>query len=803
MSKISYGEIVYASNEKSCITGNAGFGIRSINSHITKDEAALIASKLKYSYELPLARQVKMSQLQEDPSVTTRYPRTYYYQKVRIDDGTERHVLACATYVGIDYGYFCGKEQYQRVGNNYVTDYLVFDGFPGSVIFQTVGDGHTFEPVDNTCRPDNPELQRLLTGEPVPLVDEFIDTTPMPFSLDNDYVKVLKALTQAYINRSLNKEKKLTKVIIKAPDAITTQLISNMQFLPVRLVEPMTFVSNFLQGYGVPEAYQMVFVNEYNKEEMYEKDYITVDFFNQQVYNIDDNYIYGVIDSLMEKEDTATIISLLDFLSSTTITPETDYEFVYKLFKISQKPELGLSYKELDADFFTKLRAMNLPDAQLVTTKQMLNQLLNTSLQSDQATFYDALRLIDYLRRDDERLLSITDDSRRHVADELFNQSHALRQFIEEARLTPQLAIYVISDNNHINGPDVLFQSLHFSNDSTLWKTLIDFYYSDCLNDRGSMERTLPVITSYLISDTLLDTSSREQLLTGYYPVETYSQQLYGYIEARPESVDSELALPVSVSEKILGLPTVIEALIRKAKPEVFPRLIDASCADPRVLSFLAPILEAYFSGDDADEKAGQLKEQVASIGIPVFNKIIPNGLLAAYARHCYSHPTPQRNQANLRCFTDPAVNLEGETRRLMETVLSMYDGKDSIRQVGTEEMLLAKRMNKDKDYQLSLFRKWLGGEPALPDIDRYINEGKKLDVSFTKNLAKEVWKSGGSRSKDYLLAVIDSAHWEKADREGFHKGTTDQDLRQFLTREYAWWRVLLRKFFKSKKQKS
>ena len=671
-------------------------------------------------------------------------------------------------------------------------DYLVFDDFPGAVIFGVVGDGHTFEPVNNTCSPDNPELQRLLTGEPLPLADEFIETEQGQFTLTKDYVPMVKALTQAFINRSVGRGK-LSKVIIRATDAQTTGLIQNLQFLPEGLVEPMTFTSNYLQGNGVPDGLQMVFVNEHNKEEMYEKDYITVDYINHMEHNIEPNYIFSVIDQLVERSDTPTVIHLLDFLSRTTLTPQTDYEFIYKLFKISEQPELGLDYGELNADFFDKLRALNMQEKQLEVPKRELNKLINNSLQGEWSDFTDALRLVDLLRRQDEHLLSISDDSRQHVADVLFNRNHALDQF-SRAGLSLDLATYIIADNNRIDSPEALFRSLDFSGDTACWTYFIEFYYQDCLNDKASMERALPVIMGYVADSSRLVPDSKDGLADKFFPMNQYASQLYRYIKSRPKEIDSDLAPRISVADKIKALGGTVQRLVMKARPEVFSRLVSASDGNRQVIAQLSPLLETYFSEGDIDERMTQLKEQILNLTTPVFNQMMPNGLMARYAAHCYQHPEAHRNQTTLHALLNADLKLESNTRRQMDTLLRMYDNDVRLDSIGIDEMLLAKRMGKDSEYQHRLFEKWLAKRPKVADIKRYVTEGTPLSVSSTMSLVKTAWKLGGLRREQLVLGIIDAAHWKKSDRMDFIDKVASPDLSDFLKKQFVWWRSLLRK---------
>ena len=375
----------------------------------------------------------------------------------------------------------------------------------------------------------------------------------------------------------------------------------------------------------------------------------------------------------------------------------------------------------------------------------------------------------------------------------LFNKERALQRF-SESGLIPELVTYIINDNNFIESPEALFKALQFSNDIEYWQVFIDFYYSDCLADKSDMNRALPVIVGHIINSNALDTNSRQQLISHYYPIETNAQQLYDFIVKQPDAIDSELAPWVDVRTKILSLPHLVAGLIKKAKPQVFSQLILASGTDSKVVEFLTPLFQRYFSDGDIDTNMKLLKEQLTIIAIPVINKMLPHQLLAKYANHCYQHPIPQNNETVLKAFTSPAISLEEATRRKMRTLLQMYSNETLLTSVGVEEMLLAKRMNKDGGFQLSLFKTWLAKQPLPNEINRYLTEGHLLSNDYIEKLILTIWESKSNDREKYILGIIDSANWNKDQRESFLKSVNTPELSLFINKQYAWWRIVLRK---------
>jgi len=793
MGNISYGEILYASTEKSCISGSAGFGIRALNSHITPDEAEKIVSGLGFTYDLPTSRKVRFAQIQEDPAVTTRYPRTYLFQKLKLAEGVERWIVACATYIGIDYGYFCGKEQYQRVGSNYIADYVVFDRFPGAIIFQVVGDGHTFEPLDNTCSPDNKELQRLLTGDPTPLVDEEVVVDVPPLQIDRHFAQLVKALTQAYINRSIGRDEKLTKVIVRAQDAETAALVQKMQYLPGPLMEDMTFQTNYLEGYGVPTSLNMVFVNEYNKEEMYEQDYVTIDLMNGKACNLDDNFLYHIIDQFTEKSDSATVLDLLHFLVKMKLTAETDYEFIYKLYKINRKPELGLSYAELTPDFFNKLRALGLSADQLENSKKLINQLINSSLTAADASIDDALKLVDRMRKSDPALLALTKESRQHLADLLFNRERQLSAYLAKG-YSAELLTYIIQDANYIEGYESLFPALQEVGKREIWKHCIDFYHGGV----ADMNKLIPLICGQVIAAPKMNGGDKEALIREYYPLQQYGQKLFNYIVQKVQSQD-ELPIPeTTVEQRIVTLKGIVEDLCRKATPDVFATLIHAADDSGQVLRQLGLVLSQYFKSED-DETFSSLLTQIQAIGVAQFQQMGASGLLDNYVRRSFNKPTGEKNAANLKAMAGLGVQLSPATEQDGNLLLNMYARSTTLPKLTIREMLLLKRLpGLDNEYLKELFKVWIQKLPSVEDVARFVSTDPAISVPVSKELLKLAWKEGKGYRSEYVLSVIDAARWSGSDRKAFMQETTSE-VAQVIQKEYVWWRVLLRKVLKKK----
>lgn len=302
MKSIKFNEIIECSSQQSILSGQAGFGIRTITEGFNPELARKICDEISCAYEVDIAEQVTTEQITTDPSCVTQYPRTLKYQVVKNDDGKELYVIACATYVGIDYGYFCNIESARRAGSNYIADILVFDEKPTAGLFQALIEQKIFRPIDNTCTPTNPELQELLTGEPSylsPREVEVKETSEAIPTINEQTALVAMALLQTKINQDLGKDNGLINIVFQAQEAKVPSILQSIGTLPNDLVSDKYFHTNFLQGYGMPNGYRMMFLNEHNKEQVYIENYVYLNLDENKFMNLDtDNFYFGKIKEL-------------------------------------------------------------------------------------------------------------------------------------------------------------------------------------------------------------------------------------------------------------------------------------------------------------------------------------------------------------------------------------------------------------------------------------------------------------------------------------------------------------------------
>ena len=111
MKTLNYKEIYYTSSERSIITHSAGIGIRTYTNGMDSHEASTIAEKCVFGYSLDDSRKLTFEQIQQNPRIVYDYSPTYIYHKVMLDSGSVKYVLGRTIYLGIDYGYFCNRNE--------------------------------------------------------------------------------------------------------------------------------------------------------------------------------------------------------------------------------------------------------------------------------------------------------------------------------------------------------------------------------------------------------------------------------------------------------------------------------------------------------------------------------------------------------------------------------------------------------------------------------------------------------------------------------------------------------------------
>lgn len=322
MKTVRFQEIIECSSQQSLLTGQAGFGIRTITEGMDEKFAYSICEQVNCAYEVDIDKQVTAEEIARDAHIVKKYPRTLRYTTVKDDDGNIKYIVACSTYVGIDYGYFCGIDSARRAGTNYIADILVFDEMPCPQLLYSLVAQHQFLPLDNTCSPDNPELKALLTGEPSYLKHKEITITDYPKEvhvqgsepIHEQTALVAIAFLQAKLNEKLHQDAGLQNIVFQAEEAKVPSILKDFTTLPQELTEGKFFHTNYLQGYGMPKGYHVIFLNENNEQEVYIDNYVYANLDEKTFKNVDaDSRLFEQIKEAAIDNDQELFLASIQF----------------------------------------------------------------------------------------------------------------------------------------------------------------------------------------------------------------------------------------------------------------------------------------------------------------------------------------------------------------------------------------------------------------------------------------------------------------------------------------------------------
>lgn len=411
MKCINFNEIIECSSQKSILTGQAGFGIRTFTQGMDAEWVRSICEQVNCAYEVGIADQVTADQIAQDADIVKKYPRTLKYTTVKDDKGKNWYIIACSTYIGIDYGFFCGINSARRVGSNYIADILVFDEQPTPSVFYTLLKEHAFLPVNNICDANNPELKDLLTGEPsylvprsIPIEESNTKTVNPTMEINRQTALLAIALLQTKINQDLQKENCLQNIIIESEESQVPAILQDLGKLPVALVGDKYFQTNYLQGYGMPNGYRMIFLNEHNKEQVYIENYVYLNLRketkanqiekssqNEQpvpdsksmTENIDtENYFFRKIIEAAETNRYDRFQAFINYLLQTKAKTDTDYKILYLLF-IATETDENQELEALTPGIYKEIREAQLSEEQQQILTKSINSTLIHAIQQD------------------------------------------------------------------------------------------------------------------------------------------------------------------------------------------------------------------------------------------------------------------------------------------------------------------------------------------------------------------------------------------------------------------------------------
>lgn len=807
MKSIKFNEIIECSSQQSILSGQAGFGIRTITEGFNPELARKICDEISCAYEVDIAEQVTTEQITTDPSCVTQYPRTLKYQVVKNDDGKELYVIACATYVGIDYGYFCNIESARRAGSNYIADILVFDEKPTAGLFQALIEQKIFRPIDNTCTPTNPELQELLTGEPSylsPREVEVKETSEAIPTINEQTALVAMALLQTKINQDLGKDNGLINIVFQAQETKVPSILQSIGTLPNDLVSDKYFHTNFLQGYGMPNGYRMMFLNEHNKEQVYIENYVYLNLDENKFMNLDtDNFYFGKIKEAAAANNYVLFYNLVNYLFRLSVQADTDYKFLYNLF-IATETDKKLSIDELTEDFFTKAKKANLPSDKWQRFVVSVNNTLDETIQKENlgakadANCHAAMKVITYLYNNWKEVLHLNENSLQGLTN-LWHLDGTLARYANEFGI--DIIQYI---NTKDNNPEAFIEAIKKVDNPDYWERFIKEQM------KAFKENNVPHgITNDIIIDTILASAvaDKNALIARFYPISSAEGTLISYVESHPN--------------KMGNLEPTIKSLCLGDKLPLMIQLLKVCNFDGQGMQVMKQIIQNYFTGLFKESKEPQMKNAIEKLVELTRNVTTANNVKALdiphyvsiYTDYLEKYPKAADKQSIEYFLKNDITKREIEVNdaNRIEFIVNLLD-KDSDYMGTYRELLIAKRLGCPmQEVRLKIVEKLFTDKAKKHEklnlsyikeyfTDKYSEIPSEKTKEESKLVLDRLWdtfKGDPHICEEATPAIIEAAKWTSKDRKEYLEKCKNDKEKAFITKYYSFFTSICRKLFK------
>lgn len=779
MENINFREIIETSSQKSLLTGNPGFGVRTYTQGMEKDEVDAIYHGVTANYELPIQRKVNMSTLRDNPEVVCSYPVVYRYKKVDAGNGRSVNTFTRTIYVGIDYGYFCNKESAMRAGDNYLSHILIPEQPFHAFMFSLFARQDAFSPVNRSCRPDNLEFQQLLTGEPVAMPPRTL-LVNKPTQVDELTGKLAIVFLQARINNLLGEKATLSQVVIKSPEAEVAGLIARMATLPDKLVEPMTFQTNYMQGGGVPMGYNMVFVNEYNQEQIYEAGYVVFDVEQMSMGNVIPNYYFEQIVESAREGNHEMMTDLIEFLLNWKMTPNTDFLFAYKLFKITQT-SLDITINDLTEDFFDKILVNDVCEESVLSVVKskvtnVINGLLSTG-NNNESQKNSALDICSFLSEKYPEMLDIDESAKQDLTDYIFGDRKKLSQLVNKYG-----AGFILSIIRKEVSLESFLEAMTCFSDKITWQQFLDFYFGE------TTRQNIDFIIDSIIKSQV---PNKQELVLSVYPYAEFGQNLYDYILMHPE--------------QYLVLSGIITTICRSVSDcnrfnEVLSKLMSKiGTWSDELISLFSDLVSGYYL---ENSKTGMVSAMEAMLRISQrqdIRKLHLNALVNAFCEYATENPS----EVPSALITDLEENVEVEdcVMKKLRVIRSFIDDEtESLKEITEFEISLAKRM-KSKELIKKVFIRYLQAMPTDEKIKKVMKEGGAPSYELGRELIGSVWENLSIPQHErerIVLCLFESFAWTGTQRTQFFTDCQNQDLSIMIKKNFGFFKRVIHKIFKS-----
>ena len=763
--KLSCEEIYYASNQKSALTGNDGFGVRTFTAGMDTGLVSSIASKCLPGYQVNPERQLGLEDIEADPRVVYKYPPAYTFSSFRGDDGSTRWIASRTVYIASDYGFFLDGSVYSRVGSNYYTHALVMDSLPVPSLFAVMTREGFFVPRDYSMRRDNAELSALLTGDAALLPPRVVDLPDTVSPVDPAFVNIVAGLMQAAVNRMTDKPDELKKIIIKAPAADIDKVMGAFAAMPASMMADMRFITNFMKGYGVPADHDIIVVNEYNYLPLYENNYVTVDLIGGTMKNVEPNPFITHAVEAYAAGNTARGREIVEFFLKIDHKSAPDYRFLYNLF-LAVNTDDQIAVTEITRQFLTRVAGVSLSAADRSVIDRKMNEAVNHALiySESPSEINGAINAVAAMRELVPGTLALTAAARTRVTKLVMGVHSYAANLVTPATIDMILAIIARGD---VACDEDFYNALQQLDDPSLWERLLNFYYGDTYRNHADA-----IISAILNSR--MNPVTREQLIGRLFPVSANAPLLVEYMKTYPGRIPS--------------LPVTLAAVAGASRQEIFSHLISASMDDAAVITALKPLIAKIFQGKMDQDALRGAKETLNFIGgltpLALGRLGILHDLFSPLFHEAINRPGPQVRVVLEAMMSFPTI-FNDRDMSMLKGFIALYNGEVPQR-VGLALFTTAVHMHVSDAYFTSIYDRWLdcgGTNDELMSI-AFSTDSYPLSNGWIRQL---VWVTWGkfiqhpAERDNRVSDIMNRLNWPDEERKKFAAECPDKELSKFI----------------------
>lgn len=783
MEKFSYQEIYYTSSEKCIFSGNAGFGVRSCTEGMDSLEVDKIIESCSTGYAVYNDRILDMDRIQANPDVVYEYPPTYIYRTVVLNDGSTRFVMGRTIYIGIDYGYFKGVDAYNRTGTNYFTHFLVFRQEPPVSLIEKLVSSSVYVPHNYSCSPYNEELKTLLTGTSLFLPPKSIDVelVEQRNTLPKDIGLFVIGIIQMLKNQTFSSEVDIPrKMYVKCPGNRVEDCFTALQLFPDSVSGSIHYITNYMQGYGIPDGYDIAFVNEFNEVELYEDNYVTVDLFTGETKNVFYNYLINRIAHLIKQQDGKNATQLIGFYLGLGDLLDSEYELYYNVF-LGTVSDLGISLEDL-----TELTIRNLPNIQLNPTQSTrfwtkVNKALTDGLASTHGK--DFLLAVDKVKEIIQVCpdkVKIKEDSICYITNILFSGRGNFGKIANDNNITTLLQLV---NKDLIPSEDLFLSSISESSSIKVWKECISYFYN------GHYEGDSKILMT--IVESPLSENITNELFETLYPLSKYADTLFEFFKNNPSYISRA--------------KDTVSALVKFYGKNRFPDFVWLGHLEPELTKIVAPIILEYFQDEvnrNVNNTACELFAFLENVGAEQIAELNLWPIIKTLADKYLKEPLKEIKMF-LSELEELGIPCQGQMDDEVNALicLSTHEVPHDVN-ISFLEAVFRCYPN-DNPYIEQVFSAWTRN---VDDFNKdalgpfITNNKKSINDSLIASIIIIIWNNTSPDVKQdreaLILSVIDNYEWDRTKVEDFGLRCEDKELKDFLYKTNSIFNKLMRKIF-------